>query len=165
MAIEVLQPKQMVDQSGHPVYASANSDPGLISIRTTAVVANAQTLVSDNTTDFESGKIPLQGCPVIYLYVDFTIGSLTSASITPRFAWGTDTDYLAMVASAPSSGVITASDTLSFLFSSTAKLVVPVLNPGAEYVQIYTSSSGTTTSSDMLISVMRGFNNHVGYVA
>jgi len=163
--VEVLQPRQTVDQSGNPVYASAHSDPGLISLRTTAVVANAQTIANDNTTDFESGKIPLMGCPVIYLYIDFTKGSLTTATITPRFGWGTDTDYLSAVAAAPSSGVITVSDTLAFLFAATAKLIIPVLNPGAEYVQFYTSSAGTTTSSDMLVSVMRGFNNHVGYVA
>jgi len=167
MSIELLQPKQIVDQSGNPVYASAVSDEGLISIRTTAAVVNAATLISDNTTDFESGKIPLQGCPVIYLFVDFTKGSLTSAKIEPRFGWGSSTDYLQMVAEPPSSGVIVADNSLSFQFTGDKKVIIPVLNPGAEFVQFYTSSVGSNSpsSSDMLVSVMRGFNNHVGYVA
>lgn len=175
--------RMITDENGNPIPSSAvGSDMMQVSAVADGVIENAAALlepssftwIASNEDKLQGalGWIPLLGCPVIHIIAKLTKGSLTDASIYPEFGYlpaagGTIlTGYRPIVPAAPSSGIITADDLLKFTMTTNGiGTIFTIQNPGAHYVRLYIMSTGTTTSSAFLINLMRGFNNHIGYVA
>ena len=159
------------DANGRSVQLSPTTETELVSLRAVSdlTIANAATLNNFNST-FPNGCIPVKQTPIIYLYlyIEFGTGPLTQVQIQPRFGFAESDDllYRPIVPSAPSSGAITINDQLIFNADvENEYIIVPILNPGAALMQIWTESTGAVAGSSLIMGMSRGFSPHPGYVA
>lgn len=90
----------------------------------------------------------------LILYVDFTIGSLTTAEIKVEFSADNTNFYHEAVEGSPSSGVAGVDPYVRQLSATGAfRLAIPIKD---RYVKVSAKGTGTATSSSMTIKAVTG---------
>lgn len=164
---------------GHPEPASAIGTPlskapvgdsNFIQLRSAAggIIDNVeQTLGGDSADAFVTDGIFYVGnASTISLWVDITLGSLTSVTIRPQFA---DTSrgtwyYVGLTNEIPAGALSTISPhalgwNFATGFATGGTIVISVPNPGGTWGRFRIGSSGTTTDSSIVAYVSRGWSD------
>ena len=155
---------QIDPRTGGSIQRSGIGDTSVVPLRAVALgaVANAEVLAGGGNGD---GIVNIKEAMLIALYINFTKGSLTSADVIPEFS---NTDDVAetitplgwyrLATAAISAGVMTIKNGI-YRYVDTLKNIIVIPNPGANFMRVFTSSIGTTTSSSMRIDAARGWGH------
>lgn len=126
------------------------------------VVANAEVVAVGNDPAF-NGIIDIKEVLAVALYVNFTLGSLTSMDIIPEFSMNDPNPstllplgWFRLGTGAIASGVISVTNAI-YRYIASLNNVIVIPNPGANYMRIITSSVGTVTSSAARLNAIRGW--------
>lgn len=156
------------DANGDGIQLSGkvNEPPILIRQTSDGVVVNGETL-NDFNSELEDGKVDIAGCPIFFLWVAADLGTtpLTSVTIIPKFGtYGLGLNGYRPLKLTFSDGSADGDDgdrvdlvITGAAFTNDGKFIYPILNPGADFVQIYTASSGTDTASHLDMHITKGF--------
>lgn len=131
-----------------------NQDYTYYNVRTAAILTNSYVAgnIIGNTTDFAAlGGVHLQN--QLVLLVNFTIGSLTSASIKIEFSPDNTSYY-----QEASSSIAAGTDTVSLLVhtltaSGLYRLAIPIKD---RFIKVSAVGTGTLTNSTMTINAVFG---------
>ena len=153
---------QIDRRTGGSIQRSGIGDANFLQLRAVSqgTIPNAETLAEASGSGGPNGVIDIKDVIAVGVFVDFVIGSLTSADVIPEFS-NKDVDGLGPVdwyrlaAGALSAGVVTPTNVVYRYAASSKKNVIVIPNPGANYMRILTASVGTVTSSSMRIDVIR----------
>ncbi len=144
---------------GGPAHGAGGGDPVWIKVRdhtSGGVVVNVPTLLDAILT---GGVIDISNCGQIGIAMQFTLGSLTSASTIIQFSDVTEVLWFQhpIINNASSALDIQSGE---FKMVATNNIIYSIGNPGASRMRLLASSSGTTTSSLLGVWVARGWAVH-----
>ena len=125
-------------------------------------VANAETdlIPTDPTLNprkaVPNGILDVSMCSIVALYIDFVLGSLTSADLIPYFGVPGVVSTIFYKRGWPSvaAGIITLTP-LTYRFTASYSGVIILNNPSTNYLKLRTASVGTTTTSSITVIASR----------
>jgi len=135
-------------------------DGAFIIIRDPAVLVNAEVVANKHTNDGTSnGYINVLKNTTISLIVDFTLGSLTSMTITPFFTDNAKADDFqpSLLDLTAASGKINLT-VISVELVADFKGIFQLQNPGFPWVKFTTKSVGTVTGSSLELRILRNWS-------
>lgn len=142
----------ILDCPADPRVPGCHQDYKQIRTGSGTVVANASTL---------AGWVNIASVPLIGIWVRHTKGSLTSASVQASFAQSLEgTEYYYGAGSFADNDLsieLVTPGIYEWIMTGSANRIIPIMNPGAPWMAIYTTSVGTTTSSWMELYVSRNY--------
>lgn len=114
--------------------------------------------------------INIQNCSRISIWADFTIGSLTNVIIRTYFMRtkiNAVEFYMPLplyTAGSRTVGIGKASHTVTqYTLTASGKVIIPIINPGAQWFRYSVEGTGTVTSSLLVLYHARSFlTHHVG---
>ena len=145
--------------NGGPLQNSGSIDSGLLFFNSGGVtVANAETVIKDTGPTgnliLPNGILDISMCSNMGIYINFTLGSLTSADLIPMFS-ADGIDFLKRGWPAIAAGIVTITP-LIYRFTADYIGILALNNPGANYLRFSSASVGVITASELVVSAIRG---------
>ena len=139
--------------SGVSIQNAAPLDNNFINVRKVAdgTISNSEVI---NTAQLENGFIDVSECAAVAIACISVTGSLTSMSVFPEFSDNAASVFHRLGVGKQTAGAIAIRE-FSILLSTDISVVTIVPNPGAHFMRIVTTSSGTITNSSLIIDILR----------
>ena len=138
-------------------------DVSIIPIRASAILTTSIVIADAHNGD-TTGWFNMQGCPILNLWVTFTIGSLTNIVIDVQATDSSQAAAYGLVMHEIAAGnPVILPEAVSWSFPASATQQVAVNNPGAAFMRVRAIGVGTVTSSLLAIGITRSWGTVLPY--